>query len=199
MTEFAEAVNLTDSLAAEAMPSLADFAEEPGGALTAGWYKAEIIEGYASRKGTQFETKDEVSQKGDSRNLTLCLKVSPKNADPRNMFERLNYRPTDFTPERIAYIKEARAEFKGVKGKWSDSDVQRSSLALAALGQIEKAVGLPFKRNTAGELVPTVLVGQLVDVRLRVDDNGYNEVTAHAPAGQFTGGGKAKTNGKVSV
>lgn len=190
-TAFTEAPSLVnDELAVESLPSLADFAEEPGGAFAPGWYKAEIVEGYSTRNGHQFETKDEVSKKGDSRNLTICLRVTPKVGDARNLQERLNYRPSDFNPERLAFIKEAREEFKGVKGKWADSDVQRSSLAIASLGQIEKAVGVGFKRLSDGSLLPGGLIGKELDVRLRIDDQGYNEVTGHAPTGQFTGKGK---------
>lgn len=181
------APDLTDGLVVEELPSLADFAEEPGGALPRGWYAAEIIEGYASRKGNQFETKDDVSKNGSSRNLTLCLRISPKNGEPKNMQERVNYRPSDLTPERLAFIKEVREEYKGVKGKWSDADAQRSSLAIAALGQIEKALGVRFKRTADGAIVPGSLIGKKLDVRLGIDDNGYNEVTAHAPLGAFTG------------
>src|SRR4051812_21561578 len=121
-TEFVEATtpSLTDDgLAAEVLPSLTDMAEEVGGPLPRGWYKAEVIEGYSTRKGTQFITGDAVSKRGDSRNLTICLKLTPQKGEPRNTFTRLNYRPADFTPERIAFIKEMRDEMKGVKGKWS--------------------------------------------------------------------------------
>lgn len=102
-----EAVSLTGGLAEERVVDLSDFAEAPGGALPRGWYAADIIEGYATRRGKQFVTGDTVSQNGDSRNLRLCIKVSTAT-EPHNLQEVLNYRPSDFTPERLAFIKEAR-------------------------------------------------------------------------------------------
>lgn len=179
-------VNLSgvvDSLAAEEVVSLAEFADEPGGAWAPGWYAAEIIEGYTTQKGKVFTTEDAASSKGDSRNLRVCLKVSGPSGD-RTMQESFNYRTSDFSSERLAFIKEARAEYKDVKGRWADGDAQRSSLAIAKLGQIEKASGKVFI-SQFGPLAGK-LVGAKVDVRLNIDDNGYNVVTAFAPAGSKT-------------
>jgi hypothetical protein len=179
MTDEVTLNGLTDTLTSEEVPDLSSYAEEPtGSALKAGWYDADVIEGYATRKGHQFATEDTVSQKGDSRNLRLCFKIGE-----RNLQESFNYRPTDFTPERLAHIKELREEFKGVKGKWADADGQRSSLAIAKLGQIQKAFGFPFKRTPSGQIVAASFVGQKVQVRVIVNDEGYNEVKEFAPAG----------------
>jgi hypothetical protein len=178
--------SVMDDLAVEEVASLADFAEEPGGAWASGWYKAEIIEGYTTQKGKTFLTEDGASQKGDSRNLRLCVKVFNGDSE-RTMQESFNYRPSDFTAERLAYIKEARIENKNVKGRWADADVQRSSLAIATLGQIEKALGQGFRRAN-GVLLTQPLVGKKLDVRLTIGDNGYNEITAFAPADSKTKG-----------
>jgi hypothetical protein len=172
---------MTDATESEALPDLTELADEPGGAWKPGWYAATIIEGYATPKGKQFATEDVVSQKGDSRNLRLCVSVH-NGADSRNVQEVFNYRPSDLTPERLAYIKEARAENKGVQGRWTDTDAQRSSLAIGKLGQITKAVGFGFKR--AGSTIITApLVSQNIDVRVAIDENGYNVITGFAPAG----------------
>lgn len=181
----------TEGLAGESV-SLTDFAEDPSGAWSPGWYKAEIIEGYATQKsGKVFTTEDSTSSKGDSRNLRLCFRVTNAKGDERTMQESYNYRPSDFTAERLTFIKEARAEYKGVKGRWSDADAQRSSLAIAKIGQFQKAIGFPqLKLTPAGGIVANVFVGQAVDVRLSVDDNGYNVVNAFAPTGSKTGGAR---------
>jgi hypothetical protein len=188
-----DVVSLNDvasSLDAEQV-DLTDFAEEPGGAWTPGWYKAEIVEGYATQKsGKVFTTEDTVSNKGDSRNLRICFKVSDAKGNERTMQESLNYRPSDFTAERLAFIKEARVEYKGVKGRWSDADAQRSSLAIASIGQLQKAVGFPQLKMANGGIAAGTFVGQSLDVRLAIDDNGYNVVNAYAPAGTKTGGRK---------
>lgn len=178
---------VADGLEVEEVASLAEFAEEPGGAWNPGWYRAEIVEGYTTQKGKTFLTEDTTSQKGDSRNLRICVKLV-RGDQERTMQESFNYRPSDLSPERLKYITEARTENKGVKGRWADADVQRSSLAIASLGQIEKAalgVGKTFKR-AGGAIVVTDLFGKAVDVRLSVGENGYNEITAFAPAGSHT-------------
>jgi hypothetical protein len=178
---------VTDGLASEEV-SLVDFAEEPGGAWAPGWYAAETIEGYATAKGKEFTISDSVSQKGDSRNLRVCFKVTGPGGD-RTMQENFNYRSSDFTAERQAYIQEARTENKGVKGRWADGDVQRSSLAVASLGQLQKGTGLTSLRISEGGLVAGAFIGKKVDVRLSIDEKGYNVITAFAPAGSKTAKG----------
>lgn len=184
--EFVEdpSVSLTDDLSTEALPSLADFADEVGGALPRGWYPAEVIEGYATRKGNQFVTEDIPSKDGSSRNLRLAITVTPPKGNARNLFYSTNYRLSDFSTERLAYIKQLREEMKGVK-QWPDRDAQRTSLAIASLGQLEKAFGTPFKRTPTGLMV-TPLVGKKVDVRLNINEDQYNDITAFAPLGTIT-------------
>lgn len=179
-------VQLGDSLATETLPDLSDFADEPGGALQPGWYKAVIIEGYATRKGKQLTTEDVTSKDGASRNLRIAFQVSPLRGDSRNLINGFNYRPADFTPERLAWIKEKRAEYAGVQGKWADADAQRSSLAVAKLGQFQAALGFRFATTPSGSIVIGPLVGKELDVHVRIDKNGYNEVNEYAPAGTRT-------------
>lgn len=174
-------------LVKEEMPSLADFADEPGGAWPKGWYQATVIEGYATRNGKVFQTSDEPSRTLDSRNLRMCLAVT-NGKDTRQFSELLNYRVEDFTSERLEAIKELREQFRGARGSWPGySDIQRSSLAVAKLGQVEKAFGFRLAKAHSGGLNPAPFVGQKVDVRLGINDNGYNEVNAWAKAGSRTG------------
>jgi len=162
---------------------LSDFAEESGGALAPGWYRALIIEGYATIKGKQIVTGDTLSSKGDSRNMKVCFGL----AIGRNIFNSFNYRTTDFTPERLAQVKELRLAFKGTQGAWpGQADAQRSSLAIADLAQLQKSLGLSLPRTDEGNLNPMPLVGQTLDIRLNVDAKGYNNVTAYAAAGTRT-------------
>lgn len=178
-------LNEMNDLNAEVLPDLTDFADEPGGAWPKGWYQAEIIEGYATAKGKQFMTEDNPSKDGTSRNMRLCFRVS-KGTDARQLQESFNYRQTDFTPDRLAFIKEAREEFKGVKGAWADRDAQRSSLAIAKLGQLQKAMGVKVPLTANGTINPASLVSIKLDVYLTIDENGYNEVKQFAPASSKT-------------
>lgn len=169
---------------AEELPSLADFAQEPGGAWPKGWYAATILEGYATPKGTVFQTLDNPSKAGDSRNLMICVSMDGGKLGTRNTFTQLNYRAGDFTADRMAAIKEAREQFKGARGAWTgQTDLQRSSLALAQLGQLEAALGFRLPLHPAGHILAAKLVGQKMDVRLGEDEKGYNEINAFAKAG----------------
>lgn len=183
MTTFAIDPSLSDDLASEKLPNLDDFVEDVGGSWPKGWYAAEIIEGYTTRKGTVFETGDEPSKNGDSRNLRLCLKLRNAKGEERTIQDSVNYRITDFTAERLAFIKEAREEYKGVKGRWPNADAQRSSLAVANVGAIQKATGDTFGRTPAGSLDPSTFIGKRVDVRLSINEKDYNEVSAYDKAG----------------
>jgi hypothetical protein len=183
-------VSLTDGLSSEYvdLATLTDMAEEPsGGPLPAGWYRADVIEGYATRKGTQFLTQSAPSKNGESLNLRVCVTVHPRTGDSRNLNTTINYRANDFTPERITYVKEAREEFKGVQGAWSDKAAQASSLAIAKIGQLSAAIGETFIRQN-GTSDAAKLVGKSVDIRLNINAKNYNDVTAWAPAGSKTGG-----------
>lgn len=182
--------DVTEQLQGEDVPSLADFAEEPGGALAPGWYPAEIIEGYSTQKGKTFATEDTVSQKGDSRNLRLCFKVTSGSLE-RTMQDSYNYRVSDFHPDRLSFIKEMRSEFNGVQGRWSDTDAQRSSLAVAKIGAIEKALGFTLRSKAVEGMLAQRAVGNKVDVRLKINPEGYNEVAGFAPAGTRTKGRKS--------
>jgi hypothetical protein len=167
---------------AEEVTSLSDFAEPTGGAWPKGWYAAEVIEGYKTQKGRVFETQDALSAKGDSRNVRLCLNVAGPGGD-RTMQTSLNYRPEDFTADRLAAIKQARQDHKGVQGKWSDApDLQRSSLAVGKIGQAEEAFGFAL-RSSDNIIVASRALGQKVDVYLSETEEGYNDVTKFAKAG----------------
>jgi hypothetical protein len=172
---------------AEELPSLTDFAEEVGGAWPNGWYSATVIEGYSTSKGTQFTTSDDVSKAGDSRNFRICVSMDGGKLGTRNTFTSINYRTTDFSADRLTAVKEAREQFKGTRGAWiGQTDLQRTSLALAQLGQLEGALGFRLKLHPAGYILASSLVGQKMDVRLTMGDKGYNEINAFDKAGTRT-------------
>lgn len=156
--------------------NLDEFPDEPsGGAWPKGWYGALVLEGYSTPKGTVFTTSDGTSKDGSSRNLRICFKVS-KSTETRNIQESFNYRTTDFTPERIGFVKEMREQYKDVKGRWPDGDVQRSSLALASCKSLGKAVGHSLELTDEGYISPSQFVGKSLEVYLVIDENGYNKV-----------------------
>jgi hypothetical protein len=185
----------TANLVDEEVPQiLDDFNEElkGGGAWPVGWYGAEVLEGYQTQKGKQFVTEDAISSKGDSRNARLCFKMSHPDASKgeRTTFDNVNYRESDFGKDRQEYVAQARKDHKGVQGRWNDDpDAQRSSLALAKVVHLEKALGFVL-RTKDGLMVPARAVGQKVDVHLTVNKDGFNEINDYAPSGSKTKGKK---------
>jgi hypothetical protein len=167
-------------LAPEEMPSLADLADEVGGAWPDGWYSAVVIEGYSTRKGMLKRTEDAPSKDGGSRNLWIALEVAGPGGQMRTMNTVRNYRISDLHPDTIAAVKAAR--------KQGDvSAMRRASISLGKLGAMEKAFGTPFKRHPAGHFITTPLVGKRVDVRLKKDEeSGFSEVTDFAAPGTRT-------------
>jgi hypothetical protein len=195
-------MNESTGLAPESAPSLADLAtpEEGAGAWPDGWYRGEIIAGYATGTGKAFETTDQMAKDPVSRNLFICLRLdggvyvpsSRKQSDrklmqgpggTRNIRATFNYRITDLSAERIAQIKDARERFKDVQGAWPDKSLQASSLSIGRLGQLEKAVGfkLPI---IGGRTNPAPFVSQKLDVRLSFNsETEFSDVAAVAASG----------------
>ena len=169
------------NMAPDTLPStvdLTDLAAETGGAWPRGWYAATVIPGY-SAGGYQFQTESTVSKKGDSYNLRLALRIT-NGADQRTNFATFNYRALDFTPQRIEAVKNMRKQFAGQKGKWSGyDDIQRSSIALGQLGQLQKASGVAITLTPfTGQIVTLPFVGVTFFVRLTInEETGYNEIT----------------------
>jgi hypothetical protein len=197
MTDEVAISNLA-TVAEPELPSLLDLAEEPSTGIWEGvgfgpsknWYPAVILEGYAAKNGTQWKTEDTASKDNSSRNMRLCFDVTNNKGEKRQTFESYNYRLEDLTAERITAVKAAREMYKGSRGAWPNKDLQRSSLALASLGAIERSLGFKLKRTDAGWLDVSVFIGQKLDVRLRaeVTEKGtYNAVAEIAKAGERTG------------
>jgi hypothetical protein len=169
---------------------------EGAGPWPKGWYRATIVEGYTTGKGTAFETRDALAKSPGSRNLFLCVQVSgdvyvPSDNDPdkrkltkgpggtRNIRATYNYKPSDMQDpaSTAARIKAAREHYKNVQGAWPDKDLQSSSLSIGRLSQLKKAVGftLPY---ADGRFDVRPFVKQQIDVRLGIDDKGFSEITA---------------------
>lgn len=176
------------SVHSEEVPSLADYGREPSGiAWPDGWYKAEVIEGYATGSGFQWETGDKASKDGQSRNMTVCFVVTNREGENKNIWYSFNYRLNDFDPKRIAAVVELRKQYAGKKGAWAEKDFQRTSLAIASLGQFERALGFRLRRTPAGNLIVRPFFAQKMDVRMRTNDEGYNDVAEFAKLDERTG------------
>lgn len=161
---------------------LSGFAEAPTGTWPKGWYAAEIIEGYQAG-GHTFLTECTPSKKGDSFNFRVCLRMTGPGGAERTNFRSFNYRPGDFSPDRLQTVTNLRAEFAGAKGKWPGfEDEQRSSLALGQLGQLQQATGAAITLTPEGAIEVAPFLGKKPYVRLTVnEETGYNEINAFSP------------------
>lgn len=171
-------------LAAEEMPSLGDFYEEPSGNITPGWYAATVLEGYATGKGTQFTTTDEPFKDG-RRIFRLALGLNV-NGTQRNLQKTFFYTPEQFQPENLAHIKNLREQFKGQKSWAGQGQAQNFSITLGHLSQLEKAIGFKLARHPNGGLLAAPYVGKKLDVRVSTGKTGYDEVTGFAAPGTRT-------------
>lgn len=167
---------------------LRGMAEKPSGAWAPGWYPAEVIEGYTA-SGHPYLTGVSISRAQDSYNVRLCLRVT-NGKEVRSTFYSLNYRPVDFTPERLETAQRLRAEFAGQKGAWVGyEDIQRSSLAVGKLGQLQEAAGRTFSMSPDGMIDVSPFVGAKFFVRMNIDEEGYNVINR---ASKFSNGVEPK-------
>jgi hypothetical protein len=196
--------NVNPNSANEDSLSLTDFAQEPSsGAWPAGWYNAIVVEGYITNSGYRWATEDKLSKDGASHNLQICFQITNQAMETRYIVCSCNYRLDDFLLSTLQAIKEVRAHQAGKKGSWGPmgsrlADLQRSSMALAKLGQLERAFdgNAKLERSDEGNISPTNLIGYELDLHLTVnEETGYNEVVEFAKLGERTG--KAGTRKSV--
>jgi hypothetical protein len=189
-------INATSLAIETELPDLSDFGREPsagawehqGFGPSNNWYPAEVIEGYATQSSFQWSTEDTASKDGNSRNMRVCFRITNSANETRNIWASFNYRLDDFDGKKLAAIKELRAQYAGKKGAWAEKDLQRTSLALASLGQFERAFDkkIRLSRTEAGNLNPIPLVGYKIDVRLGTNEDGFNTVEEFAKLSERT-------------
>lgn len=221
-----EAVDISNlQTAAEEVISFDDIskvADEPstaGGPWPRGWYKATIIEGYATKNGTQWRTEDTASKAGDSRNMRICVHVTndkirkgesvtvkrkgaehgPFNCpelainEQKDTWGSYNYKIEYLTKENIETVTRLRK--LAVDEKWGNkwpsqfAEQQKMSLSLGRLMQLYKALGFGPTKTDAGFINVQPLIGQQLDVHLGLNEDGYNDVTEVAKLNE---GGKKK-------
>lgn len=173
-----------------AVPSFRQFRQPEIAPWTEGWYKATTLPFYEfeNREGniTRFETIDEIAQK-TGRNIRVVAAVTRQSDNlTRNVRSKnINYRPTDFTTERMALIETARQRNEG-RQKWDDKDAHRTLIAFGTLGELEDFAGVPqFTKNGNGGLELSPLSNKTGYVRLAFGDENdqgrkYLEITRFA-------------------
>ena len=147
-----------------------------------GWYKGTILEQHAftDKNGNDrvFESTDQPSQAGDSRNIKLQIAVK-RTSDGRmlNVSNLINYRPEDLTQETVQAVA-AQKEKVDAGEEWGP--MFRSFITLTRLAKLQKLAGVrQFQRNGNGGLDLHSLYGKEGYFRLGPDERSggkYKEV-----------------------
>jgi hypothetical protein len=175
--------NEVDNLTLPEIPDLSGMIEDRPAAWEDGWYDAIVLESQTVTSRTTgavttFTSEDRISKAGDSRNLFLRVQIK-RRKDGRTLVTRakcINYRPSDFTPERVAAVIEGKTRAKE-EGSWSDTDLRRSFLSMLRIGSLQRIAGVKqFQHTPEGGLDLTPLFGKPGFARLADDDQGkYKE------------------------
>ena len=138
-----------------------------------GWYEGTILakREMTDRSGNDrvFESDDQPSQAGDSRNIRLQVELVRKS-DNRKLGTNtlINYRPEDLTAEVVAQVS---AKMEEVKGGAEWGPLFRSFITLSRLGKLQKVAGVrQLQRNGNGGLDIHPLFGKKAYFRLGPDN-----------------------------
>lgn len=138
-----------------------------------GWYEGTIMEKreLTDRSGNEriFETTDQPSQNGDSRNIRLQVELVRK-ADGRKLGTNtlINYRPEDLSADVVAQVTAKMAEVKA-GAEWGP--LFRPFMTLSRLSKLQKLAGVrQLQRNGNGGLDLHPLYGKKGFFRLAPDD-----------------------------
>jgi hypothetical protein len=177
--------NEVDNLTLPEIPDLSGITEERSAPWENGWYNAAVIESQTVTSRTTgavttFASEDRVSKDGTSRNLFLRVRIARLDGRTLNTRSRvINYRPSDFTPTRVAEVIEGQKQAKE-EGDWADKDLFRSFMSMLRIGTLQRIAGVKqFQHTPEGGLDLTPLFGKQCFARLADDDQGkYKEVVA---------------------
>ena len=146
-----------------------------------GWYKGTILarREFTDKTGSErvFESSDEPSQGGDSRNIRLQTEIVRQDGRTLNTSVLVNYRPEDLSQETIQAVV-AQREQTGKDNQWGD--LFRPFMTLRRLGAIQRIAGVrQLQRNGNGGLDLTPVFGKVGYFKLGPDRKNpelYKEV-----------------------
>lgn len=168
-----ETLNLGD------IPDLSGIEESQPEPIANGWYTGTILakREFTDKNGNDrvFESSDEVSARGDSRNIRLQVELK-RTSDGRtlNTSAMINYQPEDLSKETVQAVAERNAS--GSK-EWGE--LFRPFMTLSRLSKLQKIAGVrQLQRNGNGGLDLKPLFGKQAYFRLKDDDRNpqYKQV-----------------------
>lgn len=138
-----------------------------------GWYQGTILEqrSFTDQTGSDrvFASGDEVSQKGDSRNIRLQVAIKRhKDGKELNTSCLINYKPEDLTQETVQAVQ-AQQEKTKTGEQWGS--LFREFMVLQRLAKLQTIAGVrQLQRNGNGGLDLKPIYGKTAYFKLGPDD-----------------------------
>src|SRR5882724_7139356 len=126
-----------------------------------GWYSGVIVAEYETTGNfaAVHKTQDVPSQKGDSRNMKLCVTLVNGN-DTKSLNTTVNYRPEALDTERMELLRARKAKKEQLAG----ADF-RDAMSLSKFHELERA-GIPIEDNGDGGFDTDKMLGVAADFYL---------------------------------
>jgi hypothetical protein len=156
------------------IPDMSAIASEESAPFADGWYKGTILERreFTDSNGNDrvFESTDDVSQRGDSRNIRLQAQITRKDGRTLNTAVMVNYAPDYLTAETITAVKEQQETMRETGDKqWGT--LFRPFMTLKRLGALQRIAGVRgFSMNGNGGLDLSPLYNKSAYFKLGPDD-----------------------------
>jgi hypothetical protein len=167
-------LNLQDVPSIPDLSGIQDFNTSSSEPFEDGWYEGTIVakREFQDKAGNDrvFETSDEPSQAGDSRNIKLQVEITRKS-DGRKLGTNylINYRPDDLSTETVAQVMAGLEAAK--TGEKMGGTLFRSFMTLRRLGSLQKVAKIrQLARNGNGGLDLHPLFGKTGYFKLEKDD-----------------------------
>lgn len=160
---------------------LREEAVEPQTGWAPGWYAAEVIEGFTSRKGTVIQSGTSLAKSGESYNAKFCFRLT-NGTEQMTTFTNINYKVADFSPQMTEAIRNLRTQF-APNSRWEGfSNEQRASILRIRLANFQKGAGLDqLPLSSEGTIQVQPFIGKNLFVRLSENkETGYMEVSGYS-------------------
>ena len=146
--------------------------EKPAG-FSDGWYAGTVLGKweFTDQNGNDrvFDSIDDVSQRGDSRNIRLQVELK-RQSDGRTLHTHVlvNYVPEDLTQETVQAITAQSAKVKD-GAEWGSS-LFRAYMSIKRLGTLQRVAGVrQLQRSADGALDISPLFGKTIYCKLGPD------------------------------
>lgn len=156
------------------IPDLGGIEETQPEPIANGWYAGTILEtrAFTDSNGNDrvFESVDQPSAKGDSRNIRLQVELTRQSDGKKvNVSTLVNYKPEALTQETVQQVAARKEQVNKGEKEWGD--LFGAFMTLTRLAKLQKIAGVrQLSRGDNGGLNLTPLYGKAAYFRLKDDD-----------------------------